>query len=83
MSVVYNKLGDERSTLVDVSKTKENQLGRPLEEGHTLHPDLQTKYSKSKNAQQPKRKAGAVGLEQPTYLNDSAETEFEPLYGNI
>lgn len=83
MSVVYNKLGDERSTLVDVGKTRENQLGRPLEEGRTLHPDLQTKYSQSKNDQQPKRKAGAVGLEQPTYLNDSTKTELEPLYGNI
>lgn len=81
MSVVYRKLGDERGTLEDMNQTRESQLGRPLEEGRTLHPDLQSKYSGSSNERQQEREAGAVGLKQPTYLNDS--TIREPLYGNI
>lgn len=81
MSVVYHKLGDERGTLEDMDQTRESQLGCPLEEGRTLHPDLQSKYSGSSNERQQERKAGAVGLDQPSYLNDS--TMREPLYGNI
>ena len=81
MSVVYNKLGNERGTLEDVGKTRENQLGRPLEEGRLMYPDLQSKHSKSENDHQPHQKPGDAGLEQPTYLNDLTTTE--PLYGNI
>ena len=83
MSVVYNKMGDERGTLYDGGKTREDQLGRPLAEGRSMYPDLQGKYSKSGNNHQPHREPGNAGLQQPTYLNDSSTTEPEPLYGNI
>lgn len=82
MSVVYHKLGDERGVLEGMGRAMESQLGSNLEEGHTLHSDLQSKYNTSSNEKQQQQwEGGAAGLNQPTYLNDPANTE--PLYGNI
>ena len=81
MSMVYHDLGDERGVLEGGGRTRESQLGNSLEVGRALHLDLQNRYNTISNEQQQQWERGATGLNQPTYLNDPANTE--PLYGNI